>query len=1005
MKKRLFYFSVLVLSVFFIQPFEMHGQQTVKLTDPYEHFRQAKLLFDSNNFPAAQEEFRFYLKSLQESPSSLNSERTIVEYYIAMCSIYSMRPEAEIQAVKFVADHPESPFSAKLITEIGVFYYETGDWARAIKYLSNSAQTNLEHKYYLAVSYYKSSLYKEALALFNLLKFESEDEYALPAAYYAGVMHFHAEKFEQAIEDFKLASVDPKYATEAPVWISSAYMKLNRYNDLIGYVKPILADSSYQQSSGNLASIIAELQFQKQDFANAAKSYAVVKVKSPAMMTRERSYKHAFALYKSKQLDEALNLLASLDKSTDSLGQEMAKTRALILVDQQKWDIAYQALLEVASMPFNKELADESYLMYLSLLQQNQQWAILLKEIKTYQKRVPQNKHGELLVSMAVDALQKQASLSAMEDFMLNFPVGKVKFQELYQATCYQTASKAYDKQEDRKAITYFKKSLDFSVNREMAWYARYALAEMLARSNKNSDAIKLYVPLLAETALPTGSRELSQRIRLSLAHSFAYITMYDRSLQYFEEYVANKLDGRRSVEDLRNLAELSIAKGDLPTGLKYFDEAILQNTPQTPSLLERKASILFNLRKFKEAAEVYQTYSAKFPNDPQADKMFYQSNVALARLQKTESYAAVIRNTSQFIQVKSTTNPLFAPFLLIRAQAYENTNQWYLAMDDYVQIVRKFTTDSSAKEAIIGANELLKKAGRHSEAMELYHLYASQHGDDPGLADQWFDICTEMFQQAKYKLVVPELVRLIQEFPAYGQSDALNYMLGVSTYHTKDFGNALIYLKRSQQGVSYANKSQWMIALIYEEQKRSDLAISQLVDLKANMPFQDTLMLDVQDKLKQLYGQQKKFDLLNQLWNDLDASDSLRKSQWALEIGQYGLDAVDYEIAKQWFVKSVNFNQDEVGAKAALAYAKVLALQKDYKQANEWLVLQFVQADSRYYHLPDATVGLAYLAMADNFVLLKNYAQAKVILQSILANSSDDAIKVLAKKKMEGIQ
>jgi predicted negative regulator of RcsB-dependent stress response len=87
------------------------------------------------------------------------------------------------------------------------------------------------------------------------------------------------------------------------------------------------------------------------------------------------------------------------------------------------------------------------------------------------------------------------------------------------------------------------------------------------------------------------------------------------------------------------------------------------------------------------------------------------------------------------------------------------------------------------------------------------------------------------------------------------------------------------------------------------------------------------------------------------------------------------------------------------------LAYAKVLALQKDYKQANEWLVLQFVQADSRYYHLPDATVGLAYLAMADNFVLLKNYAQAKVILQSILANSSDDAIKVLAKKKMEGIQ
>jgi predicted negative regulator of RcsB-dependent stress response len=195
------------------------------------------------------------------------------------------------------------------------------------------------------------------------------------------------------------------------------------------------------------------------------------------------------------------------------------------------------------------------------------------------------------------------------------------------------------------------------------------------------------------------------------------------------------------------------------------------------------------------------------------------------------------------------------------------------------------------------------------------------------------------------------------------------------------------------------------VIALIYEEQKHADLAIGQLVDLKANMAFQDTLMVDVQDKLKQLYGQQKKFDSLNQLWVDLDASDSLRKSQWAVEIGQYALDAVEYDLAKKWFSTSVDYNQDEVGAKAAIAFAKVLSLQKEYKQSNDWLVAQFIQSESRYYHLPDAMVGQAYLSMADNFIQLKNNAQAKAILQSILSNSSDDAIKVLAKKKMEGIQ
>jgi tetratricopeptide (TPR) repeat protein len=1005
MKKRFVFFSLLVSAFYLVNPFFVHGQQTIKPSDPYEHFRQAKFFFDSNNFTAAQEEFRFYLKLLQSERELLISERTTVEYYIAMCSIYSMRPEAEIQAVKFIADHPESPYTAKLITEIGVFYYETGDWVRAIKYLSNSSQTNLEHKYYLAVSYYKTSQYDQALSLFNLLKLESEEEFSLPAAYYAGVMHFHSAKYEDAIEDFKIATSDPKYSADAQVWISSAYVKLNRYNDLINYVEPILRDSTNRLPAGNLAAIIADLQFQKHDFSNAAKSYAVLSEKSPNLMSRESMYRYAFSLYKSQRFEDALILLAKPTKLLDSLDQEIAKTRALILIDQQKWDLAYTALKEVAYMPFNKDLADEAYVMYLNLLQSNQQWPVLLKEIKSYQKRIPQNKLGDILVSLAINALQKQGTLSDIEDFMLNFPVGKVKFQELYQSTCYHLASDAYEKHDDKKAITYFKKSLDFSVNREMAWYARYGLAEIFAKSNKNSDAIKIYLPLLAETSLTAGSKELSQRIRLSLAYSFAFITLYDRSLQYFEEYIANKLNGQRNADDLSNLAEISIANGNLQAGIKYFDEAIQQNTPQTSSLISRKAVILYNLRMFKEAANVYQEFINKFPNDSKVDLMFYRLNEALARLQKTEDYAQVIKNTTQFIQQKSVTNPYYAPVLLIRAQAYDNTNQWYLAMDDYVSIVRKFTADSSAKEAIIGATDLLKKAGRHTEVLELRRLYANQNGEDASLPDQWFEICSEMFRLGKFKLVVPELVRFLQEYPAYAQLDELNYMLGVSTFYTKDYVNAVNYLKQSQKGPNFSNKAQFFIASIFEEQKRTDLAISQLVDLKANISFQDTLMVSVQDKLKLLYGKERKFENLTQLFADIDGSDSLRKSKWAMDIGQFAQDAKNYELADKWFGQAILLNQDEIGALAALGLAKSKAIQKEYKKSNEFLVSEFVQQGSSYYHLPDAIVGLAYLQMADNFIHLKNLPQAKAILQSLLASSTDNAVKVLAKKKIEEIQ
>jgi predicted negative regulator of RcsB-dependent stress response len=163
--------------------------------------------------------------------------------------------------------------------------------------------------------------------------------------------------------------------------------------------------------------------------------------------------------------------------------------------------------------------------------------------------------------------------------------------------------------------------------------------------------------------------------------------------------------------------------------------------------------------------------------------------------------------------------------------------------------------------------------------------------------------------------------------------------------------------------------------------------------------------MVSVQDKLKQLYGKERKFENLSQLFLDIDGSDSLRKSQWALDIGQFAQDAQNYEFADKWFEQAILLNQDEIGAMASLGIAKSKSLQKEYKKSNEQLVSQFVQQDGSFYHLPDAIVGHAYILMADNFIHLKNLAQAKAILKSIIVSSSDDAIKLLAKKKMQEIQ
>lgn len=1005
MRNKILLLSFLAFSFALFRPFESNGQQTVKSTTIYDHYRQAKFFFDSNNFSSAQEEFRYYLKLLQSESALYNSERPTVEYYIAMCSIYSGRPDAEILATNFVASFPESPYAAKLTNEIGSYFYESGDWLRAVKFLQKTAQTNVEGRYYLAIAHYKLGEFKEALPLFNSVKNEAEPEFSLPAAYYAGILHYKAGNYEDAIDDFTMVANDINYTNEVPLWICSSYVKLNRFTDLIAYVESVLKEGKHNLIAGNLTTFIAEYYFQKQDYQNAVKSFSLISTSAGKSLSRGIAHKFAFALFKVKQYDEALSILPKQNPVADSLDQCTAKTRALILIDQQKWDLAYQNLQFAASLNFNKALAEESFLLYLSLIQRNKQWTTLLKEIQAFQVRFPNNKEGNLLVSYALEALRATEDIGLTEHLVKIFPIGKTQFQELYQFMCYKVASNAFDKQNDTQATEYFKKSLNYVVNREMGWYARFALAEILTRSNKNSEAIKVYQSLLTETTSPTGSVELSQRIRLGLAYSFSFIAMYDRSLHYFEEYVAAKSKGPKNVEDLRNLAEIAIANNDLAKGLNYYNEAIQLNSDQTMGLIERKASILFNYHRFDEAVDAYQELITKFPKSAQMDFLYYRLNSSLLRSQKRGNFTQVITNTNRFIDQHTNTNSYFAPTLLLRAQAFQNAKQSESAVNDYIHIVRNFTADSIATEAILGAADLMRKAGRHEELLELQRLYASKHADDSIVEDQWLETCAEMFEQKKYQLVVGELTRFIQKYPSNSQFDDVVFMLGFASYQIKDFENSIKFLKLVKKDSQNATSSSWTLATIYKVQGQQELFINQLKDLKSNLSSGDTLKIAVFNELKAYYVEKKDTTSIQQIWQELEPSQARLKGLWALDFGQLAVESNHNIAAKNWFEKAILVDQDETGAKAALALAKVFSAEKDWKGSNTSLLKNFVQAGSPFNESSESVVGQAFLLMGENFIQLKNVPQAKAILQSILSSSSDNNVKLLAKKKLEEIQ
>lgn len=997
MKKRFFAFGISFLFLFFSAWVSL-GQQTTLSTDPAKTFRQANLFFQSKNFIAAREEFIQYLNYLQQQPRESTAEKTQVEYYIAMCSIYTMRPEAEMQAIRFVSEHPESPFAALLKREIGVFYYETGDWVRAIRYLSQAAQTNLEYTYFLAIAHYQLKQYAEALALFNNLKYESEEEFSMPAAYYAGVMHFKSGMYDEAIADFKLAAKDPTYGPEIPQWISSALMKQGKMAELEQFVEPILADTTGKYLVTELALILAEKQFANAQYAKAAGNYTILYKASPTKFSRNRTFKFAYALAKSGEFDRSLALLNGIAAKEDSVGQQALQVMAEIYQSQNKVKERLETLDAIAALGYNPVLAENAFIARWEIFKSQKDWSRIIQEVKKYQASDTNPAHAELFVDLALFAIQQTQDLAALSHFMLHSPVGKAKFQALYQLMMYEKGAQYYAANDQKRAITFLKRSLEYPLNQEMAWNARYAQAEILARNNKNSDAIKIYMPLLMETSKPTGSPELSQRIRLSLAQSFTYITMYDRAQLYFEEYLANKVAVTKTPQDFRNAAETAIANRKIEAGLAYFEQAIALGQAGTDALIERKAAVLFNERRYAEANAEYLRIGTLYPQSPLRDLATFKAHAALFKSQNKLLYGELIGSLTQTIQQAASGNPYLAPSLLIRGQAYEITNQWSLALDDYIRIVRQFGADSTAKDALIGASEILKRVGRSEEVFELREIYTKQHGEEKGDDEELFDLCRSIFEAGKYRIAVPELVKFISRYPKFEQMAEVNWMLGYGTFQTKDWGNSATYLKRVQPE-DKKSEALWLLATLELEQKNTESAIAYLT-ASLRETITPELRLKATEKLVSLYAQTDQLAKAD-VWVDA-LTNPEEKNQLSISLGNAWVQKQDATKAEGYFMQVVQRDSADLGAQALIQVATIHAQAGDYKGSTDLIKQYFSQEGARYYEVADAWVGKAYLLMADNFIALKNGRQAKVILDSILSSMSDESILLQAKKKLE---
>lgn len=984
--------------------FCVQAQQTFIYKDQTLHFRQAKEYFDAKNYVAAREEFNAYLASIEPMSNEQSGQKVLAEYYMTMCSLYMSQPEAEILAERFVSNNPEHPQAIKLLRGIGTFFYDNGDYAKAIKYLSRSSDTNLEAKFRLGIAHYELKNFADALGVFNDIKTEQDEEYSFSAAYYAAVIQFNDKRYADAAPDFMKAEGSSKYRREIANWVALCYFNQSKFAELLNYAEPILAKKNSGYRVDELSQLVADVQFKLEKFDKAAKSYEVLVRTSNGKINALAQYRLGYSLYRTKKFNESANQLKGLLAAKDSLSQYAAFTLALAQLNAGNLAATLEAFDIAKKLPFSAVIQEESAFNHAKVQLDLGHASETIQEIQAFNTQYPKSKFANEATELVADAFLNSNNLEVALSYLKGISNRSARLNEAYQTLSYNLGVRAYNDERFEAAIDLFDKSIETAQKERYTALASLGKAESLSQLKKFEDAIELYNPLLGGKGQ---SEDFIQQVRIGLAFAYFNTKEFTKANNLFKAYV-DRLKATPNAKNnptiLIRLADTYLISRKYQDALTYYSQAAELAKTEKDYALYQKGMTLSYLNRDAEARQAFKQVRVNFPESKYAEDAMYQENLILFN---AKNYKEAITGFSEIIESK-TKSEFLASAILKRAQSYTNTTQYEQALADYKRIINEYSGDKIAKDALIGLQESLIKVGRPEEFGQVLENYQSVTNavEDAESMDLKYSAAKGIYDGKKFDKAIPALKEFVSKYPTDENVVEAYFLIADAAEQLNDSTEALLAYKKviEQNAHPQVNKAILRAAELAKKAGNTSDAVS-FYRLHANKNPEIENQLNAFNNIFSTYYAVKQLDSVAKVFLEvepLNLYSNEEKAKMARGLAEAYSDSTTITSRSEWLNKTIVLDpKGDIGAEAQYQLAVQLAKASNFKESNDMISNKF---KNEFAEASDSVMGQAYILLATNFVAMKNVPQAKAILKSVIDNSTDNEVIELAKTTLKSL-
>ena len=972
----------------------------------YQSSQQSQLddyleLFDKHQFSASSVEFR----QLGETNLEVN-QQVLADFHHAVATLKIDQAGAADWMKRFIRNHPQHPKKTEAAYVLGGYFFDKKNYREAIAgyqlmgdgLVTPEVQSEVSFK--IGYSLFQLKNYPAALPYFSKVKSQNS-VFKADAHYYSGYIQKESGKYDLAIADFQEAEKNSLYAPKVPYMVAGLYYQQGYFDTLIPYAENVLKAGRPLDRKEEIHLFLAEAYFEKRNFQGAATNYDAFVNARKRDLDRSQVYKAGVAQFETGSFQRATDYFkvsAVLDDQVGQVSSYYLGHAYLKLNNSQFASNSFNAAYKSNADPRIKE---DALVNYAKVNLERGSFQEAVNALDAYLENYPNGTYARQAEDLLADALINTSNYLRAIEHIEKLPRKSERMRAAYQQiTFYQGIVYYRDKKHDL-AGTYFDKSINTPVDRNLLVQAHYWKGENFAAADKLPQAIRSYEALQA--LRPNANDPFLLKSYYGLGYAFFNTQQYAKAEAQFRQYV----DKGGKNDNADHYDEALVRLGDVYFVQKKFQEAqaayqrAIADGGSSADYGYFRSGVVYNFQnRNAEAISQLEKLISQYPNSLYfEDALFQKSQINMEEMR----YSDAVDGFSKLIAARP--NSQFVPHALEgRAVANFSQQQYNQTIEDYKRILDRYPNSSNAEAALVGLQEALALQGRSVEFSQYLSTYRNANPGNTSVQGLEYEAAKNLYLSGSWEQAFRAFETYLKNYPQSANRPEATYFMADAQYRLGRKSQALELFYQIDRDKNSAQRSRAVqrIATIELENKNYKRAIGYLresINYSRN-PLEEN---DVFSGLMSAYFETGTMDssayfadkvvALGSVTSDNVPAAMLLKAK-ALQRQGKTTQSEDALMGLVNDFKSVH------GAEGLFLLAESQANRKSFEQSNN-TIFDF-SAPYYDYHF---WYGKVFILLADNYLQLGEKFQAKATLESIVDNSPNAEIKALASQKLATLQ